>query len=166
MPPPRILFYFLLDELYQDFITRLGLNIGLSIVWRWIEYLNLIRFGKIMHLLWNKWWDLIHCQSLRNAESMNNMFCNKLNHLFMCHILQRNRFSPFSEVIYSNNMNWCPFEEGGLISPIKSNPHPRNGHGLIIGCNNAVGTNCISPNRWCSSHPLYYLKQSDIILVQ
>ena len=33
---------------------------------------------------------------------MDNMFCNKLNYLPMCHILQRNCFGPLSE-------------EGGLI---------------------------------------------------
>ena len=33
---------------------------------------------------------------------MDNMFCNKLNYLPMCHILQRNRFGPLSEVICSN----------------------------------------------------------------
>ena len=43
-----------------------------------------------------------HCQSLWNAESMNNMLSNKLNYLLMCHILQRNRFGPFSKVIRSN----------------------------------------------------------------
>ena len=154
MPPPRIFFYLLLDKFDQNLITRLGLSIGLSIVWRWIEQLNLLRFGKGTHLFWYKWRTLIRCQSLWNAKSINNMLGNKLNYLFMCHILQRNRFGPFSEIIRSNNTKRCPFEGGGLICPMKSNPQPRNGHGLIIEYINAVGTNCKSPNRWHYSHLL------------
>jgi hypothetical protein len=31
--------------------------------------------------------------------------------------------------------------DGGCILPMKSNPQPLNGQGLIIGCNIAAGTN-------------------------
>ena len=154
MPPPGFLLYLLLDKLYQDLIARLGLTIGLSIVWRWIEYLDLTKFGKITYLLWNKGWALICCQSLRNTKSMNNMLRNKLNYLPMCHILQRNCFSPFSEVIRSNQYEAMSLWRRGLIWPMKSNPQHLNGHGLIIGCNNAADTNWTLPNRWYSSHPL------------
>ena len=78
---------------------------------------------------------------------MNNMLSYELNHLSMCLIIQRNRFGPFSEIIRSNQHEAMPFKDGGLICPIKSNPQPRNGHGLIIGCNDAAGTNYKSPNR-------------------
>ena len=149
-----IFFYLLLDELYQDFITRLDLIIGLSIVWRWSKYLNLVRFGKITYLLWDKRWTLIRRQSLGNTESINNIFCNKLNYLPVCHILQRNHFGPLSKVNRSNQHEAMPLWRRGLIWPIKSNPQPLNGHGLIIECNNVAGTNWISPNLWHSSHPL------------
>ena len=119
MPPPRIFFYLLLDKFDQNLITKLSLSIGLSIVWRWIEQLNLVKFGKGTHLLWYKWRTLIRRQSLWNTEYMNNMLSNKLNYLLMCHILQRN--CPFSEIICSvinsitslcvNYLLMCPFSE-------------------------------------------------------
>jgi uncharacterized protein YqgQ len=45
---------------------------------------------------------LIRSQSLWDAESMNDMLCDELNYFYMCHILQRNNFGPFREIIRSN----------------------------------------------------------------
>ena len=154
MPPLRIFFYLLLDKFDQNLVTWISLTIGLSRVWRWIEQLNFVRFGKCRHLLWYKWRTLICCQSLWNIESMNNMLCNKLNHISMYHILQRNYFGPFSKIIHSNQHEAMPLWRWRINLPTKFNPQPRNGHGLIIGCINAAGTNYKSPNRWHSSHPL------------
>jgi hypothetical protein len=44
----------------------------------------------------------IGSQYLRDIESMYNILTNKLNYLCMCHILQRNNPSLFTEVIRSN----------------------------------------------------------------
>ena len=153
MPPSGILLY-LLDKLYQDLITRLGLTIGMSIVWRWIEYFNLIKFGKIMYLLWNKRWTLIHCQSLRKTESVNNMLRYKLNYLPMCHSLQRNCFGLFSKLIRSNQHKTVSLWRRGINLTNEIQPQPLNVHNLIIGCNNAAGTNWTLPNCWHSSHSL------------
>ena len=101
-------FYLLLDKFDQNLVTWLGLSIGLSIIWRWIEQLDLVRFDKCTHLLWYEWRTLIRSQSLRNTKSMNNMLSYKLNHLSMCHILQRNGFGPLSKIIRSNQHEAMP----------------------------------------------------------
>jgi hypothetical protein len=50
----------------------------------------------------------------------------------MCHVPQRYYLGPFGEVNVETNINRCPLDDPGCISPMKSNPHPLNGHGFII----------------------------------
>lgn len=54
-----------------------------------------------MHL-WNKWYTLICSQRLRKAKPMNNIPCDKINYLLMCHILERNNLFPLSKIMCSH----------------------------------------------------------------
>jgi hypothetical protein len=41
------------------------------------------------------------------------LLSNKSNHILMSHILQKNNFSPLSEIICSNKDKKMPFDNGG-----------------------------------------------------
>jgi hypothetical protein len=51
MPPLGILLDLLLDELDSSLITRLGLAIGLSVVWQRTKEFDLKRLGKFTDLI-------------------------------------------------------------------------------------------------------------------
>ena len=57
-------------------------------------------------------------------------------------------------------------DDGGLIWPIISKAHPRNGHDLIIKCNSDAGIHYILACFWHSSHDLAYSMQSLIMAGQ
>jgi hypothetical protein len=46
----------------------------------------------------------------------------------------------FVKYSVAKSTNLCPLLDGGFIWPIKSIPHPLNGHGLIIGFRADAGT--------------------------
>ena len=108
VPPPWMVLYLLLDQLDQDFIAGLGLSVGLCIVGRWTEHLDSKWFSKLLHLLSHEGSTLICGKSLRNAESMDDMFCNKLDHLLVGHVSERYCFRPLGEIISSHQYEPMP----------------------------------------------------------
>jgi hypothetical protein len=54
MPPIGVPLDLLLDYLYWSLVTRLGLTIGLSILWQRIKEFDLKRLSKFMDLIKHK----------------------------------------------------------------------------------------------------------------
>jgi hypothetical protein len=82
MPPPWLLVDLVLYKLDHDFIRSLYLTISLGIIGRRIKQFDSHAFGKLPELQGHELGSMISCDCLRDSKPIDDVFLDKLNHVF------------------------------------------------------------------------------------